>query len=385
MSRTKGSGDGSIYQEPSGRWRGQLILPNGKRQSIQGETKGEVKRKIAEYHREVQAGLHGTLEGRQTFQQFAEVYLKGEKHLMRTTFRGYQSIFRCHMDSIGQIPLTELRPRDLQAHYTRKLGTLASSTVNHMHEFFHVVLERAVRLDIIPRNPADSVDAPPLKPKEYQALSEEQTMAMLHMVQADRYAALYILAATTGMRESELLGLTWEQVSFHQGKVRVAKSVKRIGGIYVYENLKSRSSRRDLPLAPRAEEALRAWQAQQEADRQLVGEAWGNAWNLVFTNSVGAPVHPTHALKRFQRLMKGAGLPPIRLHDLRHTYATMLIEAGVPIKVVSELLGHSSIEITLRVYGHVTPKMRDQAISTITHLFPAPDRVIDAPEINLHG
>jgi integrase len=384
MTRAKGSGDGSIWQESTGRWRGQFRLPNGIIRNFQGTTKKEVRDSIFELKREVKAGLHGSLDSQQTFEQFALEYLAGEKHLSKTTLAGYQSIFRCHMKGIGHLPLSALQPRTLQAHYTKTLATHSSTTVHHVHEFFHVVLERAVKLDIIPRNPADSVDAPPIQTEEYVTLSEEQAQTMIQAVRSDRYAALYVLALTTGMRESELLGVTWEHILVRQKIVRVAKALKRVNREFLHERTKSRTSRRDIPLAPIAEESLRVWKVQQEEDQRLMGKAWQNRWNLVFTTVDGAPLLHHSILKRFRKLLRAVGLPEIRLHDLRHTYATLLIEAGVPVKVVSELLGHSSIEITLRIYGHVTPKMRDQAVNKIEQLFSLSSPMVDE-KFNSHG
>ncbi len=384
MSRAKGSGDGSIWQEASGRWRGQFRLPNGIIRNFQGETRKAVRDQIFEIKREVKAGLHGSLKDRETFQQFAEEYLISEKQLRRRTITSYRSILRCHMDHIGNIPLAELRPRDLQSHYAKKLVNRSTTTVHHIHQFFHVVLERAVRLEILPRNPADNVDPPPLAPKEFPVLTEEQATAMIQGMRTDRYAAMYILALTTGMRVSELLGVSWDNIFMQHRRIRVAKTLKRIDQEFFLDPLKSRTSRRDIPLAPVAIDALLAWKKTQEDDKHLSGKAWSNHWNLVFTTEVGTPIDYTSALRRFQRLMKTLELPVIRLHDLRHTYATLLIERGVPIKGVSELLGHATVTITLSTYGHVTPKMQDIAMQEIDQLF-ALQPIIDSPKINAHG
>ena len=186
------------------------------------------------------------------------------------------------------------------------------------------------------------------------------------------------------MRVSELLGLTWQNVSFPNRRIRVAKTLKRIDQEFLLDPLKSRTSRRDIPLAPVAIDALLVWKKTQDDDKHLSGKAWSNQWNLVFTTEVGTPIDYTSALRRFQRLMKIMELPVIRLHDLRHTYATLLLERGVPIKVVSELLGHATVGITLSTYGHITPKMQEQATQEIEQLFSVP-AVIDSQKNNSHG
>jgi integrase len=249
------------------------------------------------------------------------------------------------------------------------LQTRSPTTVHHLHEFIHEVLDNAVRLGVIPRNYADYVDAPGLHPAEIMPLTEDQAHRMLAAVAGDRYEATYVLALATGVREAELLGLRWEDIDFARGRVRVAMTLHILDGRFVLEPPKSRYSLRTLPLPDYAAEALRRHRATQEEEAALLGNAWGNTWNLVFTTRAGLPVRYNYLLRHFRELIAPAGLPAAtRIHDLRHTFATLLIERGVPIKVVSELLGHSSITITLAIYGHVTPRMRDTALTELNAL-----------------
>jgi integrase len=386
MGRKSGSKKGTIYKEKSGRWRGQFVLPSGVTRNIQGDSEQEVEEKIKLLQKEIMNGYHESSHSEIILRKFAREFLD-TRTLRPTTKDGYESIFRNHMDKIGDMKLSALRGRDFQQHYNRKLKTLSSTTVHRIHEFFHVVLERAVINDIIPSNPSNRVDVPTIHNEEFSTLTEEQVEHMIYSMRNDRYAALYILAVTTGMREAELLGLTWNNVDFKKHQVNVRNTVKRHLGQYIIENqAKSKTSRRTIPLVSVAEEALKAWKYQQEEEKQLMGDEWGNQWNLVFTTEAGTPINCHFILRRFHRLLKLANLPVIRLHDLRHTYATILIEKNVPIKVVSELLGHSSIVITLRVYGHVTTTMRTQAAKDIESIFvPQIEAEIEKTHGKTHG
>jgi integrase len=315
--------------------------------------------------------MHGSLAGRQTFLDFSQEYVASEKHLEPMTMRRYQSYLKNDFDGIGHILLEDLKPQHLQRHYAKKLENLSSSTVHILHRFFHVVLERAVKLGIIVRNPAGSVDAPPMKTKEFTALTEEQAMILIdHAQQYDRLAALYIVTLFSGMRVSEVLGLTWDSIDYRNNVIKVSKQLKLMeDGNYQLSILKTRTSRREIPLVPAVTIALNTWRHTQQEEKRKAGSAWKNPMNLIFTNALGEHLTQAFAWKSFQKLLKAATLPAFRFHDLRHTFATLLIEKGVPIKVVSELLGHSSITITLRVYGHVTDKMRDRATLKIEQLY----------------
>lgn len=370
--KKRGNGEGTIYKDPDGGWHGQLRLPNGKRRNAYGKTRKQVQDKLAQLRREVDAGLHGTLDGEQTLAQFvAEWLISHKRPLSSKTFRNYSSIARLHLDGVGDLPLAKLTARILQRHYAQKLQTLSATSVQHIHAFLHVVLENAVRLDILPKNPADYVDAPGLHPEEIQPLSEQQARELVGIVQGDRYEALWMLALSTGMREAELLGLRWEDVDFARHLVRVRMTLHRDEHQYQLQKTKSRTSRRTLPIPEYTLALLQKWQAQQAQERELMGGAWGESWGLVITTAAGQPLHFTVALRHFHRLLKGSGMRAnTRIHDLRHTFATLLLERGVNIKVVSELLGHSSINITLSIYGHVTPRMQDTAMAEMNALLP---------------
>jgi integrase len=368
-TKKRANGEGSIGKYKDG-WRGRYTFTStGKRQAVYGGTQKEVAKKIAELRKEDEAGLHNTTDADQPFRTFALAWIDAHKNLEPKTEKGYRCILRHHFDGIGDTPLNKLKPAMIQAHYTRKLKTQASTSVHHIHTFFHVVLEHAVKLELIPRNPSDHVDAPPIKSKEICPLTEEQAKLMLQAIKGDRYEALYALALATGMREAELLGLRWQDINFDKKLIRVAMTLHRIKGVYDLRKTKSRGSKRTLPLPDYAIQLLKEHRLRQTEELSALKEIQEYNWDLIFTTVVGAPLHPTVALKRFQKLIEKVGIPKTtRFHDIRHTFATLLLERGVHIKAVSELLGHSSVDITLRVYGHVTPRMQDTALIQINSL-----------------
>jgi integrase len=231
------------------------------------------------------------------------------------------------------------------------------------------VLDHAVRLGILSKNPSDYVDAPGIQSEEIHPLTEGQVKRLLVALQGDRYEALYVLAIATGMREAELLGPRWQDVQFRMNSVRVLHTLHRFRGRFVLEEPKSRTSRRTLPLPVAAAQLLIEWSEKQKEEKELMGAAWGDKWGLVFTTPSGNPLHYSQVLAHFRLILEQAGLPiATRFHDLRHTFATLLLERGVHIKAVSELLGHSSVNITLAIYGHVTQRMQDTAIAQLDDL-----------------
>jgi integrase len=373
----RGKGEGTIYLDKrSGLYHGQVTLPNGKRKNVYDQKKPVVVQKVAQLRREIEAGMHGTTQGEQTLREFASDFLEQHQHDLKSkSAKGYATMVRIHLDTIGDIEMTQLKPIDIQKHYGRKLKIYAPTTVHHIHEFIHLVLENAVLLGIIPRNYSDFVKSPPLKPKEIQPLSEEQARRMLAAVKGHFYEPVYVTCLATGMREAELLGLRWEDIDFKRERIRVAMTLHRTGGGKVWlEPPKSASSRRTLPLPQYAIDVLWNWQIAQQSYKASMGDAWQDTFNLVFTTEAGQAVRYDTLIRRFRKCIVPAGLPETtRIHDLRHTFATLLLERGVPIRVVSELLGHSSIGITLDTYGHVTPRMREGAIEEITDILRLPE------------
>lgn len=222
------------------------------------------------------------------------------------------------------------------------------------------------------RNAAALVRAPKAPRGELHVYDEVQVRALLDTASGTRLEALLTLAVTTGMREGELLGLRWRNVNLDRRYLQVQTQLRRLRSTgLTIKDVKTGSSRRKIELSDLAVEALRRHRASQAQDRLALGEAWQDH-DLVFPNSIGNPMDAPSLLERgYVRVIKAAGLPYIRFHDLRHTAATLLLLKGVHPKKVSEMLGHASVAITLTVYSHVLPSLGRDAASAMDALLGA--------------
>jgi len=213
------------------------------------------------------------------------------------------------------------------------------------------------------------VDPPRMRYHEMATLTEEQARTFLDAAVGDRLEALYRLALTTGMRQGELLALKWRDIDLDGASLQVRATLQNTGGEYRIIEPKTQSSRRRIALPVTAVEALRSHLTRQSEERRRAGKAWEDN-DLVFPNTVGRPLDGLNLMKYwFLPLLKRADLPRIRFHDLRHTAATLLLGQGINVKVISEMLGHADVSITLRVYAHVMPHMQQQAADAMDATF----------------
>jgi integrase len=236
--------------------------------------------------------------------------------------------------------------------------------VVQLHRILHNALGQAARWDLVGRNVADLVKPPHVPRYEFTTLSPEQARQFLDAARGDRLEALYVLAITTGMRLGEVLRLRWREVDLNTRVVSIRGARPSEGGA----GPKTQRSRRPVVLTEVAAAALRRHRAAQAAERIRAGAAWQDR-DLVFANTVGGPLNPSNLRHRdFRRLLERAGLPRMRFHDLRHSAATLLLGMGIHPKIVSELLGHTQVSITLDVYSHVTATMQHQAVNALDDL-----------------
>jgi integrase len=241
---------------------------------------------------------------------------------------------------------------------------LAPGTVGLMHGILHKALEQAVKWRLVPRNVCKATTPPKPNPKEIHPLDAEQAKRILEAARGNRLEALYVLAVTAGLRIGELLGLMWEDVNLDTETlhVRRTRSQAKSGPTFTTpKNGKGRSIR----LTQRAVEAARSHKAAQNAERLKLGDLWEDN-GLVFCTTASRPLDFRNvATASFKPLLKRAGLPDIRFHDLRHTCATLLLSRGHHPKLVQELLGHASVAMTLDRYSHVLPGMGDQTATAM--------------------
>jgi integrase len=375
MPGRRGNNEGTIHKRADGRWQAIVSLEGGKRKYFYGKTRQEVARRLSEALHELDRGLP-MLDERQTIQQYLQTWIETVRPQIRaSSWRRYSDYVRVHLiPGLGKIPLARLSPQHLQLFYARKLASgLSQSTVHHIHGMLHRALKDALLMGLVQRNICEMVRSPRRSTREMIALSEEQAKRILEVVKDDRYETLYLLALTTAMREGELLGLRWQDVDLEKATVQVRMNVQEADGRFIIAETKTAYSRRNISLTRAAVEALRRHRARQNEERLLMGAAWNTRLDLVFPNAWGGILIPDNFVKRsFKRVVKQAGLSPeTRFHDLRHTAATLLLAGGVHPKVVSEMLGHADISITLRIYAHVTPNMQLAAVQLMESMFGA--------------
>ena len=252
-----------------------------------------------------------------------------------------------------------MKAQHIQKLYAQLLARgLSSSTVHHLHAVLHRAFASGVKQGVFLQNLCDFVDAPRMAKTEMRTFSAEQARIFLAAIFDSRYEALFALALSTGMRQGELLGLSWDNVDVERGIIYVKRNLQWIKKEVILQDPKTEKSRRMIFIGAMVRELLVAHRQQQALQRAAIGDTWDGKWNLLFTNVTGGPMHPSPLVhNHFEPLLKRASLPVIRFHDLRHTAATLLLEAGINPKVVSEMLGHSSVSITLSLYSHATPAM----------------------------
>ena len=296
-------------------------------------------------------------------------WLPGKKlELAHSTWDGYRRNIKRHiLPTLGKVAIRRLRPHHLEALYDQKLHPtdgrkpLAPKTVLEIHLIIRGALNDAVRRGIVTRNVAFVAHAPKLRaiPKvEQQAWTAQQLQEFLRAAAGHRLFPALWLISTTGMRRSELLGLQWHDVDLETATVSINRGLVSVGYETHVSRGKTSNSRRAIDLDPTTVQVLSAWRAWQETEQAVVG---AEATDWVFTNSAGRPIHPHSISQTFERIVKRSGVPRIRLHDLRHTHGTLLIKAGIPVKVVSERLGHGNAAFTIDTYQHVLPGMQAEA------------------------
>jgi integrase len=240
-----------------------------------------------------------------------------------------------------------------------------------------IALGRAVKWGTLSRNVAGLADPPKAPRTAIVPLSLDETRTFLAAVAEDRLYPLYVLALTTGLREGELLGLAWSDVDLGHRQARIHQQLQRQDGRLQLVDTKTSASRHTVTLAEMAVAALQAHRERQMFARRAAGKRWQDS-GLVITTGLGTPLEPRNAVRSFKAALKRAGLPDRRFHDLRHSCATLLLAEGVPLKVVSEMLGHSTIRLTADTYSHVMPALQ-QAASDRFDILLGRQRAVETP------
>src|SRR5215218_1159537 len=369
-----GNGEGSIYEHKrNGKkvgYRGAywVYTSDGpKRRYVQGKTRAEGNQKLTKAMSDRDSGIIFDT-GSLTVGEYLNRWLKDVENTVRkSTYERNEQLVRLHIrPAVGRITLKNLTTTQARWFYRERLDSgLAPATVHKLHIVLHKALKAAVADGLVPRNAAAGLKLPRITREEINPLSPKETHRLLEAASGDRLEALYVLAIATGLRQGELLALKWEDVDLERGVLRVRRTLTRTGGKVSLGEPKTKKSRRSVNLTAAAAGALRSHLSRQLEEMERIGSLY-RPGGLVFANEIGGIINPSNLRNRsFARLLKRAGLPKIRFHDLRHTCATLLLSRNVNPKIVSEMLGHSSISVTLDTYSHVLPTMRDSAVRAL--------------------
>jgi integrase len=278
--------------------------------------------------------------------------------------------------ALGHVRLQQLTAEHLDRFYADRLQAgLASKTVRNLHTMLRKALKDAVRKNLVVRNVADAADPPSSRSPgqvEMKTWTGDQVRSFLHEMRDHRWGAAFFLAATTGMRRGEVLGVRWADVELGAQRLTVNQTILNVAYEVTVGSPKTARSRRTIALDPETSRVLAAHKLRQAAERRALGDAYVDR-GLVFAQENGDPVHPDLFSQTFRRSVRRLGLPVIRLHDLRHTHATMGLEAGIPVKIISTRLGHATTAFTQDIYMHSVPALEESAAEQIADLiFNAP-------------
>lgn len=302
-------------------------------------------------------------------------YKKGQ--VKQSTFENYEATIDTHIKpDLKNVPLAKLQANTLQELFNNKLesgrkdgkGGLSSRMVRYLYTIINMALKQAVKEGLIVRNVAEATSPPTVKNKKITPLTEQQLLIFFRHTKDDRLFTAYLLAATTGLRRGELLGLCWDSVDIKRGNIIVQRQLSPLkSGLVLEETTKSKSGQRKITLTDDAIKELKRHKTRQGQEKLMLGEAYRDN-DLVFCQVDGTFIEPIGFTKGFQKNLEAAGLPRVRLHDLRHTHASLLLARGVHAKVVQERLGHSSITMTLDLYSHMMDGLDEAAAASLNGL-----------------
>lgn len=374
MAKKRANGDGSIRKRKDGRWEGRYVVGHdpitGKMisRNVLGKTQAEVKEKLRTAI-ENSKRLDYTQTGKYTvgqwmdewFEAYAKVKVRPSSH---QTCKGY--IENHIKPNIGDIPIEKLTSLQLQKFYRLLLTEgripriesekqpkrLSAKTVRNINQVISSAMDMAVRHKLILTNPTEGCELPKVEHREMKTLPAERLGAFLREAKESGVYELYYMDLATGLRRGELLGLKWEDIDLQNGVIHVRRQVARVDGEVKELPLKTKNSYRNISISQDAVAMLTEMEAHRSSD-------------YVFPSSTGGPISPDSVNNMLHRVLKRAGLPSIRFHDLRHTFATLALQNGVDIKTVSGMLGHFSAGFTLDTYAHVTTSAQKEAARTM--------------------
>jgi integrase len=371
-SKRRGAGEGSIYRRADGKWTGSINLgwEDGKRRRrvVYGRSQAEVRDKVRELLRGIDAGLP-VPDDRLTVGELIERFLRdvAPDRVSPSTLENYCLIASHHLiPTLGRKKLAALTPGEVQSLLRAKMEAgYSARTVRLIRGLLVQCISQAERWGIVARNVARLTDGPKLARTEGRTLSPAQARELLDAARGDRLEACYVVLLALGLRKGEALGSAWTDVDLDRGLLTVRQALKRVGGAISLGDVKTSGSRRMINLPDEVVAVLRSHRARQAAERLAAGPSWHES-GLVFTTAIGTPIDPSNFRRQFDKICGKAGLVGWHPHELRHSAASIMLAGGVPLEVVSRVLGHASIRITADVYGHIMDPQRQQAADTMS-------------------
>lgn len=369
MAKKAPNGSGSIRLRKDGKtWEARYsvrdpITGQSVQKSVYASTQEECARKLRKATVELDEGTYQE-PSKLTISKWADVWLAEYCGSIKdTTLDKYDMHIRLNIKpNIGSIKLQALSAHNIQAMYNklqRREKPLSAKSIWNLHGVVHSMIEQAMKLGYVRSNPAKSCTLPRVEKKEMQALKDTKLDEFLSAIKGHKCEPVYLVDVFTGLRQGEILGLTWADIDFDKGVLHVRKQLqkeRKKGGEYKRVSLKNDRVRRIHP-APFVMDVLKAEQRKQKECKLRAGAAWDNAMGLVFTNELGCNLSASTVYKSFKRFVGSIGAGSVRMHDLRHTFAMLSLQMGVDIKTLQQELGHATASFTLDVYGHVSDEM----------------------------
>jgi integrase len=356
----RGKGDGSVYRRKDGYWVGAVDTGwnsgGRRRRYVYAKTRRDVIAKMRPLVRDAEANRLPSRRSPTVAEWMSTFMTEVAASAVRpSTLARYEQELRLYiLPELGALRLDKVQPQHLSRFYRELLQVLSPNSVRRIHALLRHSMNVALRWGLVTTNPATLVDPPPIPHKEIQPLSLSEARRLLETAAGGSMYARWALAVTLGLRQGEALGLRWTDVDLENGQLRILQALQRqSGGQLVFVQPKTARSRRTIELTPSLIAAFQARRDVQDRDRAAAGESWKGS-GLVFTTRTGGPIHPRNDYRAFRTLLDRAGIRRIRLHDLRHTAASLMLANGVQARIVMEVLGHSQISLTMNTYTHVS-------------------------------
>ena len=369
---------GSIRQKSKNSW--QLVVdigkgPDGRRlrhfETARGK-KADANRRLTELLANLDKGIY-TPPGKLTVGEHLQNWLSGyvRTNCSPRTLDGYQAIIERHLTpGLGHLPLKQLQPQAIQAYYGKACENLSARTVHHQHRILSQSLKHAVRQGLLGRNPAELVDPPRPRPKAMRSLTPEEAESLLNAASDNRFYPVIYTALSSGLRQAELLGLRWRDVDMERGSISVNRVLYKRRGVCEFKEPKTPKSRRYVSMTSKLAAYLSEYKGERESLNLHLGRML-HLDDLLFASQDGDPLDPGVLSHSFSRIAKRAGLENVRFHDLRHTFASLMLMRGAKPKVISECLGHASVSFTMDVYSHIIEGMQSEAMALLDAVLPA--------------